>query len=86
MADKPNNTHQRGPMVKMMAGDKAKDFKGTFKQFLQYMGTYKISVLVVMFFAVLSTVFMILGPKILGMQQPFFLKVLWEVLQVQVTE
>lgn len=66
MADKPNNTHQRGPMVKMMAGDKAKDFKGTFKQFLQYMGTYKISVLVVMFFAVLSTVFMILGPKILG--------------------
>lgn len=59
----------RGPMGGpgvMMAGEKAKDFKGTFMQFLKYMGNYKFGILVVMFFAVLSTVFMIVGPKILG--------------------
>ena len=56
----------RGPGAKMMPGEKAKDFRGTFKQFMKYMGGFKISVIIVMLFAVLSTVFMILGPKILG--------------------
>lgn len=56
----------RGPGAKMMPGEKAKDFRGTFKQFMKYMGSFKISVIIVMLFAVLSTVFMILGPKILG--------------------
>ncbi len=55
-----------GRVAGMMAGDKAKDFKGTFRHFLKYMGHYKISVVIVLFFAVLSTVFMIVGPKILG--------------------
>ncbi|MBR2175583.1 MAG: ABC transporter ATP-binding protein [Clostridia bacterium] len=55
-----------GKTAKMMPGEKAKDFKGTFRQFMKYMGNYKFSVLVVMIFAVLSTVFMIVGPKILG--------------------
>lgn len=55
-----------GRMAGMMAGDKAKDFKGTFRQFVKYMGFYKYSVLIVMIFAVCSTVFMIIGPKILG--------------------
>lgn len=55
-----------GPGGMMAGGEKAKDFKGTFKQFMAYIGKYKYSILVVMFFAVLSTVFMIVGPKILG--------------------
>ncbi len=68
-----NNQHRTKPkaamggrMAGMMAGDRAKDFKGTVKQFLKYMGIYKFSVLIVMVFAVCSTVFMIVGPKILG--------------------
>lgn len=68
MSDTPKK-RPHGPMGKngsAMSGEKAKDFKGTFRQFLKYMGSYKFSVLVVMIFAVLSTVFMIIGPKILG--------------------
>ncbi len=68
-----NNNHRTKPkaamggrMAGMMAGDRAKDFKGTFRQFVGYMGSYKFSVLIVMAFAVCSTVFMIIGPKILG--------------------
>ena len=52
-----------GRMAGMMAGDKAKDFKGTFRRFMKYMGHYRISVVIVMIFAVLSTIFMIVGPK-----------------------
>ncbi len=68
-----NNNHAKRPkaamggrMAGMMAGDKAKDFKGTFKQFVRYMGVYKYSVMIVMLFAICSTIFMIVGPKILG--------------------
>lgn len=47
-------------------GEKPKDFKGTVKKLLAYMGYYKIAVFVVMVFAVGSTVFGVVGPKILG--------------------
>ena len=50
----------------MMPGEKAKNFKGTIKKLVQYMGNYKIGILIVMIFAVASTVFGIAGPKILG--------------------
>ena len=50
----------------MGAGEKAKDFKGTMKKLLKYIGRYKIAVVFVMIFAVGSTVFNIVGPKILG--------------------
>lgn len=46
--------------------EKAKDFKGSIKKLVRYMGRYKIGVLFVMIFAVGSTVFSIVGPKILG--------------------
>ncbi|NLA27570.1 MAG: ABC transporter ATP-binding protein, partial [Firmicutes bacterium] len=49
------------------AGEKPKDFKGTFKKLLAYLGGYKFSITLVMFFAVCSTIFSIVGPKILGM-------------------
>lgn len=50
----------------MMPGEKAKNFRGTAKKLLQYMGRYKIGVFAVLVFAIASTVFGITGPKILG--------------------
>lgn len=50
----------------MAPGEKAKDFKGTIKKLLAYMGNYKIAILIVMIFAVGSTIFAVVGPKILG--------------------
>jgi ATP-binding cassette, subfamily B, multidrug efflux pump len=61
---------RRGPMghgpMAMMKGDKARDFKGTMRQLGEYLGAYKFTILVVMLFAVASTIFSIIGPKILG--------------------
>ena len=59
---------RRGPMRggPMGGGEKAKDFKGTVRQLLRYMGQYKLGVLAVMIFAVGSTVFNVIGPKIMG--------------------
>ncbi len=59
---------RRGPMGHgpMGGGEKAKDFKGTLRQLLRYMGRYKIGIIVVMIFAVGSTVFNVIGPKIMG--------------------
>ena len=51
----------------MMPGEKAKDFKGAIKKVLNYIGKYKIAVVFVMIFAACSTVFSVLGPKIMGM-------------------
>ena len=50
----------------MMPGEKAKDFKGTMKKLMAYMGSYKIAILFVMLFSVGGTAFNIIGPKILG--------------------
>ena len=47
-------------------GEKAKDFKGTIRNLLKYMGLYKIAVLFVCIFAIGSTIFNVIGPKILG--------------------
>ena len=55
-----------GPHGAMMAGEKAKDFKGTMKKLLAYMGRYKIGIVFVIIFAIGSTIFNIVGPKILG--------------------
>jgi ATP-binding cassette subfamily B multidrug efflux pump len=55
-----------GPMA-MMKGEKPRDFKGTMAKLIQYLGSYKLSILIVMIFAIASTVFSIVGPKILGM-------------------
>ncbi len=56
---------RHGPMA-MMRGEKPRDFRGTMKKLLQYLGSYKVSIAVVMLFAIASTVAMIVGPKILG--------------------
>lgn len=49
-----------------MSGEKAKDFKGTMKKLLNYMAEFKIAIFFVVLFAVGSTIFNIVGPKILG--------------------
>lgn len=54
-----------GPMG-MMPGQKAKDFKGTMGKLLTYVRPYWIQMILVMLFAVASTVFAIFSPKILG--------------------
>ena len=54
---------RRGPGAPV---EKAKDFEGTMKKLLQYLGAYKISIVAVIIFAIGSTVFNIVGPKILG--------------------
>ncbi|MCL2679364.1 MAG: ABC transporter ATP-binding protein/permease [Dehalococcoidia bacterium] len=49
-----------------MGGQKAKNFKGTMRNLLAYMRPYRVQVVLVLLFAVASTVFIIIGPKILG--------------------
>ena len=54
-----------GPMM-MMKGEKPRDFRGTLSKLVQYLGAYKVSILVVMLIAIASTIFTIFGPKIMG--------------------
>ena len=58
----------RGPMRGhgMMPGEKAKDFKGSTLRLLSYMGKFKFALIGVLLFAVGSTLFHVVGPKILG--------------------
>ncbi|HEY5585965.1 MAG TPA: ABC transporter ATP-binding protein [Ruminiclostridium sp.] len=53
-----------GPMG--MKTQKAKDFKGTMKKLIAYMKPYRISIIIVFIFAIGSSLFSIVGPKILG--------------------
>lgn len=50
----------------MMPAEKAKDFKGSIGKLIAYIGRYKFPILVVMVFAIIGTVFNVVGPKILG--------------------
>ena len=50
----------------MMPVEKAKDFKGSIGKLTAYIGRYKLAILVVMIFAVVGTVFNVVGPKVLG--------------------
>ena len=65
----PKPARQRGPMGRMggmRRGEKAKDFKGTMRQLLGYIGQHKIAVFAAVAFAVCSVIFNIVGPKVLG--------------------
>lgn len=55
-----------GPMGAMGKGEKAKDFKKTMKTLMSYLKPYRVSLIIVMIFAVASSAFSIVGPKILG--------------------
>ncbi|MCI1945763.1 ABC transporter ATP-binding protein [Clostridium luticellarii] len=63
---RPSVRKNRGPGGMIIAGEKAHNFKDTMKKLMGYLGIYKTSITVVVIFAVASTVFSIVGPKILG--------------------
>lgn len=74
MAGETNKTQaparrQRGPMggrVPMGRGEKPKDFKGTIRKLLGYVGRHKVAVFFAIAFAMCSVIFNIVGPKVLG--------------------
>jgi len=62
-----NMGRRRGPGgPRMMAGEKARDFKGSMAKLIRYMSKYKIRFVIMFVFAIAGTVFNIVGPKILG--------------------
>ena len=63
-----NPSINRRPMHKnrIQAGEKPKDFKKSMGKMIRYIGSYKFAVLLVMIFAIGSTIFNVIGPKILG--------------------
>lgn len=66
MAEQKQNRPRGGGPGQIAPVEKAKDFKGTIKKLISYIGAYKIPVFFVMIFAIASTVFNIWGPKILS--------------------
>ena len=73
MSNKQNKKgfRPKGPMGGPMggplgAGEKAKDFKGTMKKLMQYLKPFRLSILMVIIFAIGSAIFSIVGPKLLG--------------------
>ena len=69
MSEHQTAPRPRGPMGRRgvgVPGEKAKDFKGTVKKLLSHMGTFKLQLALVGIFAVCSTIFNIVGPKVLS--------------------
>lgn len=64
------DTSTRRPAMRRGRGptfEKPKDFKGTFKKLLKYLMQFKAACVVVVIAALCSTLFNVVGPKILGM-------------------
>ena len=61
-----NAGRRKGHMGGRQPGEKAKDFKGAITKLMVYIGGYKAAVVVVLAFALGSTIFNVAGPKILG--------------------
>ena len=55
-----------GHMPGMGSGEKPKSFRKAMKTFIKYLAPYRVSLIFVLIFAIASTVFMIVGPKMLG--------------------
>ncbi|GIP28823.1 ABC transporter [Paenibacillus sp. J23TS9] len=58
--------HPGGHPGQMMPAEKAKDFKGSLKRLLGYLRPRRVTLAVIFLMAILSTVFSIVSPKILG--------------------
>ena len=58
----------RGPMGRGpgMVTEKARDFKGSTKKLIKYLGRYWAAIIAAMIFAAVSTVFSVAGPKVMG--------------------
>lgn len=72
MSNETNHTQNRqrrpmrGPGRGMVPGEKPKNLKAAIGKLSSYIGAYKIGIIVVVLFAACSTVFNVIGPKILG--------------------
>ena len=55
-----------GPMAAMMTGGKPKSFRKTTRTFLGYLKPYRYRLIVVLAFAIASTGFAIIGPRLIG--------------------
>ncbi|MFN2187944.1 MAG: ABC transporter ATP-binding protein [Candidatus Promineifilaceae bacterium] len=55
-----------GPMGAMGSGEKARDFRGTITKLAAYMAEHRFKIVLVAIFAIASTIFNIIGPKVLG--------------------
>jgi ATP-binding cassette subfamily B multidrug efflux pump len=64
-SNRPRGGFRHGGGIEM-AGEKARDFRGTMRKLIGYLGAYKVSITIVFVFAIASTVFSVIGPKILG--------------------
>lgn len=65
-AHKRNLKRESGRRGTEMSVEKAKDFKGAIGRIIEYIGKYKFGVLIVMIFAIGSSIFTVVGPKVLG--------------------
>ena len=63
---KEHSNRKHGPGKGMQPGEKPKDFNGSIKKMIRYIGGYKIAILIVMIVAVLSTILNVISPKIMG--------------------
>lgn len=61
-----SSTGKHGPTSKMIPGEKPKDLRGTLKKMLVFMSRFKVALIIVLVFAIGSTVFNIIGPKVLS--------------------
>nr|WP_251178847.1 ABC transporter ATP-binding protein [Adlercreutzia agrestimuris] len=51
----------------MAPGEKAKDFKGTMRKLIKFMGRFKGALVIMLVFAIASTIFNIVGPRVLSL-------------------
>ncbi len=68
MENKNKQERRRGPMGPMggMPFEKPKNFKASFKSLMNYLAVFRLKIILVAIFALGSTVFSIVGPKLLG--------------------
>ncbi|MCH3965964.1 MAG: ABC transporter ATP-binding protein/permease [Clostridium sp.] len=59
-------SRRKGPAAMMKGSEKSHNFKPTMRKLIGYLSDYKISLIIVLIFAIVSTIFSIVGPKILG--------------------
>ncbi len=58
--------HGHGPGGRMMMGEKAKNFRGSTRKLLSYLKPFHWAIIMVLLCAAVSTVFTIVGPKVLA--------------------
>lgn len=63
-----NSSRRKGPPMggRFAPGEKPKNFKGTIRKLLSYIGIYKIPIIIVMILAAVATIFSVAGPKIMA--------------------